>query len=211
MKKIQKICPVCSCEFEVPLCHQERFKTCSYKCGGIYKTKPTIINICKECNKEFVSKKYRRHVQDFCSKSCSSKNKIHPSYKSSIITCLGKSKIPRECKECKHTFLVFPSMIKIKDRAKYCSNKCRITHWNKTSLEREQPGAYRANAWKVYEKKCYDCGNIDKRVLVIHHIDGNRKNGQINNLIPVCHNCHCIRHIDMNGNGRIPSYRFNQK
>ena len=69
------------------------------------------------------------------------------------------------------------------------------------------PGSYKINAWKTYDQKCYDCGIIDKRILVIHHIDADRKNGKIDNLIPVCHNCHCIRHIEMSGNNRMPSYR----
>lgn len=73
------------------------------------------------------------------------------------------------------------------------------------------PGSYRKNAWKVYDKKCYDCGNKDERVLVVHHIDGDRKNGLISNLIPVCHNCHCIRHIEMNGDHKIPSGRYAKK
>jgi len=41
---------------------------------------------------------------------------------------------------------------------------------------------------------CSKCGFEDKRVLVIHHKDYNRKNNNINNLIWLCRNCHYLIH-----------------
>lgn len=190
MKKINKICPICNIQYTVPYCHKERYLTCGYKCGGIYRRKPIIKNICKSCKIEFISKKHKTKKQDFCSRECAK-----------IGNKTGKI---LKCEKCKIKFYCPKNLLY---KRKYCSNTCKIKHWNEISLKNEMPGTYRQNAWKVYEKKCYDCGISDERILVIHHIDGNRKNGKIENLIPVCHNCHCIRHINLTGNHRLPSYR----
>ena len=42
--------------------------------------------------------------------------------------------------------------------------------------------------------KCIKCGISDKRVLIVHHKDGNRKNNNIENLERLCCNCHAIVH-----------------
>lgn len=190
MKKINKICPICGNEFSVNFCHRNRYITCSHKCGGIYRLKPPIENICFNCGISFISKKYKRIKAIYCSRDCSAKS--HK--KGKILICFN----------CKKEFYC---PVGLMNKRKYCSNKCRLIDWNKKSIKAEMPGSYRQNAYKIYEKKCYDCGISDERILVIHHIDGNRKNGKIKNLIPVCHNCHCIRHINLTGNHKIPSYR----
>jgi len=41
---------------------------------------------------------------------------------------------------------------------------------------------------------CKNCGIRDKRVLVIHHQDHNRKHNQMTNLIWLCRNCHYLIH-----------------
>jgi len=193
MKIINKICPICSKSYEVPYCHKERYLTCGHKCGGILRRKPTIINICKACGVSFISKKAPKKPQDYCSRQCSAQKKC-------------KEKIERTCQECNKIFYVAPNIVKKHSTGgKFCKNECRLKNWNKNSMQVQKPGMYRKNAWRFYEKRCYDCGITDERVLVIHHIDGNRKNGLLSNLVPVCHNCHCIRHIDLDNDGRIPS------
>jgi|SRR3989338_1501912 len=42
--------------------------------------------------------------------------------------------------------------------------------------------------------KCRKCGIADKRVLTVHHKDGNRRNNDIDNLEWLCRNCHAIIH-----------------
>jgi hypothetical protein len=41
---------------------------------------------------------------------------------------------------------------------------------------------------------CSICKTKDKRVLVVHHIDKDRKNNKVDNLAWLCHNCHHIIH-----------------
>lgn len=194
MKMIIKTCPICSKKYSVSFCHIYRYLTCGYTCGGIYRRKPIINNKCFYCSSEFISKKSPTKPQKFCSRKCSAKAKIN--------------KIPRICIECNKSFEVTPYRLSSNgNRGIYCDRKCQLSHWNKRSLKKQMPTTYRSNAWRVFEKKCYDCNLVDERLLVIHHIDGNRKNGLIENLVPLCHNCHCLRHIAMSGNHRLPSYK----
>lgn len=43
-------------------------------------------------------------------------------------------------------------------------------------------------------QKCVLCDCEDKRILVVHHIDKNRKNNQPHNLTWMCPNCHFLVH-----------------
>lgn len=42
--------------------------------------------------------------------------------------------------------------------------------------------------YKIYGKMCNYCGSTEK--LCIHHIDYNKNNNSVNNLIPLCVHCH---------------------
>lgn len=55
--------------------------------------------------------------------------------------------------------------------------------------------AYRNNLIKSkIPKICKLCKIKDYRILAVHHIDRNRKNNKIKNLIWLCHNCHFLVH-----------------
>lgn len=76
----------------------------------------------------------------------------------------------------------------------YCSKLCGNRHKN---MLREQRGEwkncedYRAMAFKYYPHKCAICGwDEDGQILEAHHIDENRKNNDINNLMLLCPICH---------------------
>lgn len=44
--------------------------------------------------------------------------------------------------------------------------------------------------------KCADCGYKKyPKVLQVHHIDENRKNNSIENLVVLCPTCHNVRHF----------------
>jgi phage gp16-like protein len=52
---------------------------------------------------------------------------------------------------------------------------------------------YRTRMKRLGQKRsCYECGIDDKRVLVVHHRDKNRKNNNIDNLVWLCCNCHYL-------------------
>ncbi len=50
---------------------------------------------------------------------------------------------------------------------------------------------------------CIRCGNADKRILAAHHLDRNRKNNNLKNLIWLCLNCHFLIHHDKVEDGKL--------
>lgn len=76
----------------------------------------------------------------------------------------------------------------------FCSKSCSTSYNNKhIKVGKNNPnwiggvGSYRARALNV-EGECRICGY--SKVTHVHHIDGNRKNGSIENLIVLCPNHH---------------------
>lgn len=51
---------------------------------------------------------------------------------------------------------------------------------------------YRKRAVNLHGEQCKMCNS--RRNVVVHHIDGNRNNNRINNLIPLCAECHGYIH-----------------
>ena len=57
--------------------------------------------------------------------------------------------------------------------------------------------AYRTTCFAHHEKKCIVCG--EDKIVAVHHLDGNRENNSLNNLIPLCptHHQYChSRHLN---------------
>ncbi len=52
--------------------------------------------------------------------------------------------------------------------------------------------ALRSNLARI----CKRCGQKDERLLAVHHIDENRKNNILSNLVWLCYNCHYLIHKD---------------
>jgi len=90
---------------------------------------------------------------------------------------------------------------------KYC-NSCdykRNKKWfDKRHQKRKEKGYYIGKKqYKYYTKAkehygeiCADCGwNKYPEVLQVHHIDENRKNNSIENLVVLCPTCHNTRHF----------------
>ena len=61
----------------------------------------------------------------------------------------------------------------------------RPNHYNEISLN------YRKTAFDAYPHICATCGwDEDERILEVHHIDSNRSNCKLNNLVILCPTCH---------------------
>ncbi len=56
---------------------------------------------------------------------------------------------------------------------------------------------YRKIAFKTYEPICAHCGFGIPSVLEVAHIDGDRLNNDINNLVILCPNCHKMFDLDL--------------
>lgn len=80
------------------------------------------------------------------------------------------------------------------EKQKYCSRNCsnnRQEWWNKNATQ------YRTICFKHWEKKCLLCGF--EKIVVVHHMDENKKNNNPENLIPLCPNHHEMFHSKFRG------------
>lgn len=82
----------------------------------------------------------------------------------------------------------------------FCSKSCaasfnnshyRLGENNPNFIDGNNKGkVYLTQAFRTYQHKCAMCNLDEECCLHVHHIDGNRLNNDINNLIILCANCH---------------------
>jgi predicted restriction endonuclease len=70
---------------------------------------------------------------------------------------------------------------------------------------------YRKLAFAHYDPLCAHCGFGVPAVLEIAHIDGNRANNDIGNLVILCPNCHKMLDLDLISNEIIVQMRDRPK
>lgn len=93
------------------------------------------------------------------------------------------------CEECGKEFQRLKSQVN--ENHNFCSRECGNRWKNKQVVNNQDSTAYRRNAFLHYPHQCGICGwNKDERILEVHHIDENRQNNDIHNLIILCPNCH---------------------
>ncbi len=148
-----------------------------------------LVN-CAFCKKYFHAKPswLKRGWSKYCSRRClnsgQKKGKEFP-----CLTC-GKLtyKIPRDIRRSKNKIY-------------FCTKRCN-TLWRNKLYVGEKHGnwidgqnAYR-NILERHDptKKCNRCHLTDKRVLIVHHLDKNRTNNNVSNLVWLCCNCHFLIH-----------------
>ena len=121
--------------------------------------------------------------------------------------CKNESQINRtmvKCATCGTEISRVLSDIKRKSVSKkfFCNKACFAVWKNKTLFIGKQhanwkngQGSYRATMLRhTLKPVCIDCGLNDLRVLLVHHVDHNRKNNRPKNLRWLCHNCHYLIH-----------------
>ncbi len=149
------------------------------------------IRKCRICGKEFYSKPF--HINKGWGKYCSIKCRTKSQFNGKWV----------ECENCgKKVYRTPRDYRKSRNKRFFCSKKCHCSWENKNvRCGVNAPNwiigesAYRAlmRRHKI-PVKCRSCGISDKRVLIVHHIDGDRKNNNISNLEWLCCNCHAIVH-----------------
>ena len=70
---------------------------------------------------------------------------------------------------------------------------------------------YRKLAFAHYDPLCAHCGFGVPAVLEVAHIDGNRQNNEIANLVILCPNCHKMLDLDLISNDTIIAMRDRPK
>lgn len=146
----------------------------------------TILN-CLFCDKEYKSLKKRN--SKFCSQSC---NAFYNNNKRGFII-----KSDKKCKNCDKNLNT--------SNKTFCNKKCfNEFTWKSKILDIENGNVnYTKNTYKKfliykYGNFCMECGWNKIHTITnicpiqLHHIDGNPKNNNLNNLILLCPNCHSL-------------------
>ena len=70
-------------------------------------------------------------------------------------------------------------------------SEMRPDHYSNVEEKIGSINTYREMAMREYDHRCSICGwSEDDDILQVHHIDENRQNNALNNLIVLCPNCH---------------------
>lgn len=152
--------------------------------------------ICEHCHNIFWVKGWsvRNGWGRFCSRQCHY-----------LEARKGKTVL---CDVCKEKIYRNPVKIKLSKSGKFfCSKSCQTVWRNREfsgarhKLWKDGSSTYRDVLIKADIKQiCNVCRMNDRRVIVAHHKDQNRKNYDLDNLMWLCHNCHCRIH-----NGKTPA------
>jgi len=150
----------------------------------------TIV-FCKTCGKPFNTKPYfiKKGQGMYCSNICHYADRQ------------GKK---AKCFVCGKEVYRSSSRILASKSGKFFCNKSCQTKWrnqefsgSKSLMWKGGYSMYRKILSKsLMKKRCLLCGEVDQRVLLVHHLDQNRKNYGVENLVWLCHNCHYLVHHD---------------
>jgi hypothetical protein len=151
-----------------------------------------MIKNCEICSKEFSPKP--SHVKVGWGRYCSSKCHYVSMRNGKVV----------HCDEC--GVEVYKNKIKLahsKSGKFFCTKSCQ-TKWrnkyfsgDKHKLWISGESTYRkVMKGSEKEKICHRCSDKDERTLIVHHVDHDRKNYDIKNLIWLCRNCHFLIHYD---------------
>jgi len=150
--------------------------------------------ICIQCCSKYLRRKGNPQKVKFCSHKCFYENQKK------------EGRLELTCFNCKISFVRKKSNIKNSKHGFYfCSRECkeqsqslsgnckeiRPSHYGTVKKENID---YRKLCQEEIEKGC-GCGEKNKYLMFVHHIDGNRNNNEKCNLEVVCGNCHIKRHL----------------
>lgn len=115
---------------------------------------------------------------------------------------LNQNKVLCKCDYCGKEYYLRQSRVE-KGKFHFCCRECKDKAQRLSSGEQFEElrpahygqgsgvASYRDRAFQEYEHKCSVCGwDEDESILEVHHIDENRSNNEIDNLIILCPICH---------------------
>ena len=177
------VCRACGKEFtrRTP---SSKANYCSQKCSGTAQrgiTKSLHQRKCKMCNKEFYVTASSK--QKYCCGSCGAKDRAREIY-------------TRICPVCKKEYVTFKSSNR-KTCSRECGNQLRTKHNNILVLIKTESLV-----------ACSKCGYSKyPNILERHHIDRDRVNNNLSNILILCPNCHAEVHLE----SRTGRFRYFKK
>lgn len=146
---------------------------------------------CRICNNSFSVKPshQKRGWGIYCSRACRDIGQRKGRYVSCHVCRKNVWRAPRHLALSKSGYF-------------FCSKNCSITWKNKSvfigqchPLWNGGTATYRKRKIdSSKDQRCIRCGLSDFRVLVVHHVDHNRRNNELENLMWLCRNCHYLEH-----------------
>ncbi len=156
---------------------------------------------CLKCGKEFVERLVpaQKTLPKYCSQTCSQ--------------LARRKRIIVVCDNCGEDFERVINKLKNSKHGKnFCSRDCKdnaqsfrgdCSEIHPPHYDMDNPSDYRRIAYDSLPNCCSDCGETTRWMLVVHHIDGNRKNNLVSNLEIVCCNHHTARHLRLSKRGWV--------
>ena len=145
----------------------------------------------KGCNNYFYAKQswIKQGWGKYCSRQCHYEAKKRGKLVSCFICNKEVYRIPKDLRASKSK--------------KYFCNKTCQTIWRNQVFRGPRHSNWKGGEHIEYREIllknrikpiCKSCHITDKRVLCVHHLDKNRRNNNIANLVWLCHNCHHLVH-----------------
>ena len=146
---------------------------------------------CKICDNTFYAKPSQLKLGHgrYCSRQCCTKNQLKGKFVKCDVCCKTVWRMPKD-------------LVKSKSGKYFCSKSCQ-TLWRNKYYSGERHPNWRGGEHQEYRSFliqskrnpiCESCGLDDKRVLIAHHLDKDRSNNNLNNLVWLCVNCHLLVH-----------------
>jgi len=148
-----------------------------------------IEKTCEICGTSFLAARCRASIAKYCSRGCY--------YKSMA----KKGSVTLSCDVCNKEYYRPPSHSHYKKKT--CSLVCRgIASRTEKPISKDFPSVRLWMKRRNMIKSCNRCNyEIHPEILVVHHIDRNRTNNDLNNLEVLCPNCHALEHYFENKEG----------
>jgi hypothetical protein len=184
---------------------QEQY--CSNKCRGLYST-VIITTKCIWCGKEFKAKqwKVRQGQKKYCSIECGKKSLSKQFSGVNNPVYSADHYIDRICPNCNKPIKVLKAVFKKREgRGKFCNKHCFDEYKKKSkkycmennpnwkggkSFELYPEGWHKELKTTIRKRDRFICKICGKNGYHVHHIDYNKKNLDLNNLITLCGSCH---------------------
>lgn len=145
------------------------------------RVRKALILSCDNCGTHFEKWAHHRHKNaDGCRRKC-------------MDILLGKSSVIK-CGFCQKMLCKTSAQLNRSMSGEvYCNTTCSNLGRNK--FRKDIPNYnYRGWALSQLPQECSICKFNDIRALEVHHIDRDRTNNSLDNLVILCANCHSIEH-----------------